>query len=234
MRRRRRTHFSIAPSQIAKLEEWRDDVNSHMLFFGCRGIRKTAQDFSAELLDTICGNGIPTIWSLSSTNDDDELELSTNDILASLAIQALILNQKVLSNDPPPLTSQFNRAVSEDHFLQLLRRCLSGTLRIYIILDLVQVNKAANHNRSQANAFIWKLYDLLRDREEGGIKLVVVAQDSEMCIDIDDGDMTNFSQIVVTGQSPGGSNRRRIARYSSHASRSGQARDPLPLIFREK
>jgi hypothetical protein len=215
---RRRTHWLIDPAQVSKLREWHEDPDAYpILVAHCRGLHNVARDFSVELLDMIRESGVPTVWGLSNNASDEGISLMG--LLLSLAMQALVLNPKVLS-DGTISNYHFQQVSTEDQGFTLLGGCLSGLSKSYIIIDMAVANAAVKYDERLASSFIQKFINLLLARPERGVKLVVVAGELEGNLDTEQ-DGLDESQIFVVGQSPGGASKRRRAgrgliRYSSH------------------
>jgi hypothetical protein len=221
---RRRVQFLIGPSQIDKLREWHGSPDAFpILIAHGRGLRNLARDFSVELLDMIRESGVPTIWALSHSTSDTSTELSLTDILLSLSMQLLVLNPRVLSEGVNPISSfHFQSALTEEQSFKLLGRCMSGISKLYILLDMAVVNAAVDYNSTHSSRFIQKFLDLLQNRPEKGIKLVLAAEEFGTDLEIEDQDLLDDSHILVGGQTSGTlklrGGTRGITKYSSHVS----------------
>lgn len=218
---RRKTRFLINPSEISRLREWHETPNAFpILVAHCRGLYNMSRDFSVELLDTIRAGGIPAIWGPILHGFDTNGRLSLKDVLLSLSLQTLALNQKACHNGFDPITSsQFQDALTEDRCFEVLRRCMFGLSKLYIILDMAVVNDATSDEDTSPSEFIQKFLDQLLVRPEFTVRLVIVADEFDECFDIEQ-DPWNESQILVFGQNPGPLRRKRanrgFTRYSSH------------------
>jgi hypothetical protein len=222
IKRRRRSHILLDTAQITKLQHWHQTADAFPLLIArCIGLRTVTRDFSVELLDTIRGSNVPAIWALSQPNWDEEELLSLESLLLSLSMQALVLNPQVLSASINPISScHFENISNEDQGFKLLRRCLSGVKRMYIVLDLTLVHAAVEYNCGRTSTFVQNFINLLLGRLEKGIKLVIVAEKSEGFPAVIERDLLEDSQIFVSGQKPGPrireGFRRGMTRYSSH------------------
>ena len=200
---RRRTHLLLHPSQISKLREWHETPAAFpILIAHGRGLRTLARDFAVELLKMLRASGVPAIWALSHTTSDVDVGASLIDILLSLSKQALVLNPNTLNSGINPVSSShFQNVLTEDQAFKLLDRCVSGIPKLYIVLDMALVNAAVNYYDTLVNSFVQKFLNLLLAQPNGGIKLVLAAEEFNNNIELEEGDLLDGSRIFVGGQS---------------------------------
>jgi hypothetical protein len=219
---RRRTHLLLHPSQISKLREWHETPPAFpILIAHGRGLRTIARDFAVDLLEVLRAGGVPAIWALSHTTSDAKIGAPLTDIFLSLSMQALLLNPQTLNGSTSAISSHdFQNVVTEDQAFKLLARCLTGIPKLYIILDMAVINSAVDYRDTLVNSFVQRFLNLLLTKSQGGIKLVIAAEEFNNNFEVEEQDLLDDSRIFVGGQSPalikrtGG--RRGFTRYSSH------------------
>jgi len=155
------------------LKDWATSNDSSILISEARGIKTSSRDFAADLLDALLEANIPAIWSLPISVDEENMTLEN--LLVVLIIQAITLNPGVLSDNVNPVSvMHFKATRTIDDWFRIFQRCLRGIKRLFIILDLILINKVLKKDRSlELDEFIGKLDDLCRSHD-GILKIVAL------------------------------------------------------------
>jgi len=172
-RRRARLQCSLSSGNIKMLKAWATNKDSSILISEAHGIKTSSRDFAADLLDALLEASIPAIWSLSSSIDEGDVMLEN--LLAALIMQAIRVNPGVLSDCVNPVSViHFKATRTIDEWFRILQRCLRGLKRLFIILDLILINKVLKRDRSlELEEFIGKLEDLCYSHN-GILKIVAL------------------------------------------------------------
>lgn len=182
LRNRRMSSILIDQGEISKLQRWHTSQDaSSALVAQARGLRTTATDFAVDYVDILRAHNTPIIWLVPHTNVFDEEVCSLSDLLLVLIMQILELYPRVLLDGSFPVTInhfqdiESQESEAEDCSFDLLARCLEGVERLYILVEMTLVNAVVNDNSTRARAFLRRLQLFLLQRQNGGIKLVLVS-----------------------------------------------------------
>ncbi|KAL8345445.1 hypothetical protein RB601_005473 [Gaeumannomyces tritici] len=197
-RRRQRMPTQLPSMALATLKSWIADPTSSLLLANGNGVRTSSLDFAADFLDAVLECGYPVLWALPSiapqgqhdSGGDDkgstgapktDARPSSTGILRSLISQAHALDPHIVADGSHPITAKhFKTASGIEQWFQLLERCMAAFPRLFVVLDLGFVELAAEHPETEHEYFrvadfAERLREIVRRRDRGGLKVVVVS-----------------------------------------------------------
>ncbi|KAL3423911.1 hypothetical protein PVAG01_05658 [Phlyctema vagabunda] len=221
IKHRRRIQLLVEPEGVLKLREWHQDRDAFpLLLANCTGLHTTPRDFCTELVDLLRDSKILVIWIIDHIDQDEDMVSSTNDLLLSLSLQALLLNPKALDQGYNSASiHHFAHLANEEQHFELLGRCLSGVPRMYIVMEVAVIRAAVGYQDSKADSFMKRFLDFLTRLPGREVKLVLAAEDFEANFRIYEEDHADQSRIWIKGQAPEPSRKKflnRRLRHSSH------------------
>jgi hypothetical protein len=140
--------------------------------------KSSSRDVTIELLEAVLNTGTPALWILPHQLDGNKL--TVEQILLSLIVQAMCLNPSVLSDgDSPMLVNHFRTVESIDILFRRLQRCLKGVGQVFIVLDLIYINKLLNIDSSiDIHDFTEEIENLCQNHH-GILKIVALTWNME-------------------------------------------------------
>ena len=161
LRKRRRPYsnaLQTAPSRFNKLNAWASSNSSSILI--CQGTilsRHDIRDLALDIVELLRQSSIPVIWALGKAVTSNDAKATSVDILKSLILQVLMLSPQSRRLN----ASQFQSAVTEAHWLQLLHVVLTGLQRVYIVIDL----EVLGSNHATEASWLLPFFQLLTGRD---------------------------------------------------------------------
>ncbi|KAI0012089.1 hypothetical protein F4779DRAFT_126490 [Xylariaceae sp. FL0662B] len=176
-RRRLRTPTQLPGGELLKLKAWIRDERSSLLMAHGNGVKSSSLDFATDLLDAIVELKAPIIWALPSSFG---FSPTLTDILQSLTLQGISLSTNSHNSELNFVTIQDIRtADSISQWLSILERSLTRINKLFIIIDMSMIEKAANsqHDRRVFGPirFAEELQNILSARRSGWIKIVLAS-----------------------------------------------------------
>ena len=162
LRKRHRLHsnaLNYISSRFNKLHAWASSNSSSILI--CQGTvrsRHEIRHLALDIIELLRQSSIPVVWALDKTTTSSEHKATSVDILKSLILQVLMLSPQARRLD----ASQFQSAVTEAHWLRLLRVVLTGLQRIYIVIDL----EVLGSNHGTETSWLLPFFQLLTGRDQ--------------------------------------------------------------------
>lgn len=220
-RRRQRLPTQLPVAALATLKSWVADSASSLLLAQGNGVRTSSLDFAADFLDAVLERGYPVLWALPSMapqdrpygRDDDEEPAgtaSTSDarssitgILRSLISQALALDPAIVGEGSHPVTAKhFKTATGIEQWFALLERCITAFPRLFVVVDLGFIGFAAENDEAEQEFFrvadfVERLGEIVRQRDRGGLKVVVVSWRFGVATTLDAADLFEERQIFT-------------------------------------
>ncbi|KAI0484854.1 hypothetical protein GGR56DRAFT_662776 [Xylariaceae sp. FL0804] len=183
-RRRQRLPTQMPSPALALFRAWLSDPSSSLLLAQGQGVRTSALDFAADLLDAVLQRERhPVLWALpsSSSQAGGAPPPSVSGILRSLVSQALAVDPGVVSEGRHPVTAKhFKSEMGIREWFALLERCVSRLPRLLMVVDVGLIEAATESEDSEseyfkASEFIDQLSDIIGRRSIGGLKIVIVS-----------------------------------------------------------
>lgn len=108
--------------------------------------RQVLQNFCVDVIEHLRSSNIPTLWALkkAATPNNEQTQLSIEDLLKYLTLQALQLNESLKTEKTMAWRcAQFQRATTATELFQLLLAALEGLGRqIYLVIDLETIEES--------------------------------------------------------------------------------------------
>lgn len=172
--RNRRRRLGTSGKQLqndSRLQSWASsNISSVIVVNGAFRNRYEARDFCANAIGLVRTAGIPVIWALNSKFTDTHKDLLILDVLKQLVLQALQINQTILTEQSIALAAhRFQSATTEQEWFNLLGSVLDGFPLIYIIIDVEVLGRRDNEELSWPSIFL----EVFREMKRRGSSSVV-------------------------------------------------------------
>lgn len=219
-RRRQRMPTQLPSVSLSTLKLWIADPTSSLLLAQGNGVRTSSLDFAADFIDAVLECGYPILWALPSMapqgwpdgGDDDrgsagapeeDARPSISGILRSLISQALALDPHIVGEGSHPITAKHFKTASDiEQWFQLLERCMAAFPRLFVVLDLGFIERAAEHIEAEhkhfrVTEFVESLGEMVRRRGRGGLKVVVISWQLGVATSMDAAELFEDRQIFT-------------------------------------
>lgn len=179
------------------------ESSSSLLLAQGRGNRTSSLDFAADFLDIILERGYHVLWALPSAAEEHGSIPSMTTVLQSLISQALTLNPGIVSEGRNPVTTEhFKLATSIHEWMALLERCISSFPRLFLVIDINLIQLAVGHMENDPGFFslrnfVEQLSDLVNNRLESGLKIVVISWRFDTVTSLDAKEIFDEAQIFT-------------------------------------
>ena len=170
-RYRARNHGSPGYAHmIPRLQQWAPRSSSLLLVDG-KNNPKGPIYFATDVVEAVSKTSIPVVWVLSKSRLDSANMLLT-DVLRMLTVQALQIPRPSPTEETMISTSEIESTVTDEEWLVLLTRALSGLRQVYIVID-TGVLRNGSSERDQHR--ITRLADeLLKQSRFRGLDLKII------------------------------------------------------------
>lgn len=196
-RRRLRIPSSLSLGDIKELKACLASPNSSILIAEAHGIKTSSKDFAVDLLDVAIKSEIPAIWALPEDNATERLT-TIEEILASLVLQTIEQNRRVLSEGTTPLSvKHFKTIGSLDGWLQLLRKSIEGLKYLLVVVDLMMIQNCLKRNYTlETEDFLEKILEIAKSMQVS-LKIVGLKWKLDDILPRDQEDSTNTHWIFT-------------------------------------
>ena len=206
MRNRNRSRFVPAPEPFwlrPTFQTWKSTRDSSLVMIkGNHASRFNIKGFCVNAISLLRDSKVPVLWALKTIENDAVQTPSIVDLLKSLVCQALRLNDAVHSERSMAFNcTKFQRAETENQWLELLGSVVAGLPQVYVIIDVEAVSprlRSLNAAFSWPNAFLDFFSKLTDHGCKTVVKVVLVSYGSSVFVDTSAKDLQDL--IISVGR----------------------------------